>query len=530
MDVRELIRRLRLGESVRRIARDLGVSRNTVARYARLASAEGLLEGQLPELAVLERLLGAARRRGEQECSLVEPLRERVEGLRKTGVEAQAIWRRLQEENGFTGSYSSVKRFVRRLDAQREPQTTVRLEVGPGEEAQVDFGYASELLDPRQRLHRRAWVFVMTLSHSRHQYAELVFDQSVSTWLRLHISAFEFFGGVPRRLVLDNLKAGIVHASFYDPEVQLSYGGLCEHYGVIASPCCPRVPRHKGKVESGVHYIKRNALSGRVFRDIDQANEVLLHWCLHVAGRRTHGTTHQIPVEVFEQRERPALKALPASRWELEQWKECRLHSDCHVTFDSSYYSAPHRLVGQSLMVCATDTLVKIFHQHELLALHQRADRPGQRRTNSAHLPPDKMVYLLQTPEWCRLRAAEIGPRTAELIEQLLSERPIDRLRGAQGVLRLAQKYGAQRLEAACARALCFEEIRYRTVKNILIRELDLLPLGPHEARPSQSACPRHARNWTEFFPDPEEHKDGSDGTGPSTQPDASSPASFGSP
>jgi transposase len=426
-----------------------------------------------------------------------------VTQLREQGVEARALWQILRDQHGFAGSYSAVKRFVRKLEGAKGAQGVLRLEVAPGEEAQVDFGYAGRLYDPDTEQVRRAWAFVMVLSHSRHMYAELVFDQSLATWCRLHTAAFEFFGGVPKRLILDNLKAAIVKASLYDPVIQRSYRELCEHYDLIASPCRPRAPEHKGKVEKGgVHYVKRNALAGRDFRDIHEGNAHLRRWCLEEAGRRVHGTTRQVPLEVFERVERAALRPLPPTRWQLCEWKQCKLHPDCHVVFDKAYYSAPHRLIGRQLMVRATASQVQIFHQHQLVATHRRALRAGQRRTIQDHLPPDKVVWIMQNPRWCRERSRQIGPATGELIERLLGDRPLDRLRSAQGILRLAKRFGEARLEAACARALHYGEIRYHTVRLILSKDLDLEPLPAAEAPPSPSRSPRHARSWTEFFPD----------------------------
>ena len=299
----------------------------------------------------------------------------------------------------------------------------------------------------------------MTLSCSRHQDVEFVFDQEVETWLRLHRAAFEFFGGVPRRVVPDNLKAAIVRASLYDPEIQRAYREFAEHNGFLIAPCRPRTPEHKGKVgQGGVHDVKRNCLAGRAFRDLPEANRHALRWCVEIAGRRVHGTTKRIPLEVFDEIERPALLPLPPTPWELARWKQAKLHPDCHVVFEGAYYSAPHRLIGQRLWVRATAGQVQLFHEYVLVATHRRA-RPGQRRTLLAHLPPDKVHFLMQTPAWCRQQAAEIGPACAQFIGQLLGERPLDRLRSAQGVLRLTQRYGPARLEAACARAGAVEEV-----------------------------------------------------------------------
>jgi transposase len=245
-EIREILRRLQLGERARRIARDLEVSRNTVAHYRQWAATHGLLAGPLPEPAALAELLAApSGERPAQEQSLVEPFREQVLAWHAKDVEGQAIWQLLVEQHGFEGSYSSVKRFLRRV-APPTPRATLRLEVDPGEEAQVDFGFGGLYRDPESDRLRRAWAFVMTLSCSRHQYAELAFDQRLATWLRLHRAAFEFFGGVPRRVVLDNLRAAIVHAALYDPEVQRSYREFAEHYGFLIAPCRPRTPEHKG--------------------------------------------------------------------------------------------------------------------------------------------------------------------------------------------------------------------------------------------------------------------------------------------
>jgi transposase len=505
-DVREILRRLQLREPERRIARDLGVGRNTVARYREWAEGQQLLEhSALPEPGALAALLQPAPdERSVHEQSLVEPFREQVIALQKDGVEGQAIYQLLVEQHQFGGSYSSVKRFLRQL-APSIGRATLRIEVEPGDEAQVDFGTAGQFLDRDLGRIRRAWVFVMVLSHSRHQYAELVFDQTVATWLRLHRAAFEFFGGVPCRVVLDNLRAAIVHAALYDPEVQRSYREFAEHYGFLIAPCRPRTPEHKGKVEQGgVHYVKRNALAGRAFRDIHDGNRHLWRWCLETAGRRVHGTTKRIPLEVFDHIERPALRPLPVTPWELTEWKQAKLHADCHVVFEGAYYSAPHRLLGERLWVRATVAKIEVFHDWALVATHRRA-RPGQRRTLAAHLPPDKVHFLTQTPAWCRTRAAEVGPACVDFIEALLGDRPLDRLRSAQGVLRLGQRYGTARLEAACARAHAVGEYRYHTVKAILAHALDAQPLLALTPAPptAAAAIPRHARPWTTFFPDP---------------------------
>jgi len=503
LDVREVVRRVQLGEGDRRIARDLGMSRKTVTKYRAWAAGQGLLGGPLPEPAQLQGLLETSFpvSRPPRGVSSVEPYRDRVLALRRAGVEIEAIRQRLREEKGFTGSYASVHRFVRRLEP-RIPDAVVRIETPAGEEAQADFGYAGRMIDPQDGLARKAWAFVMTLSFSRHQYVEFVFDQEVGTWLRCHRNAFEWFGGVPRRIVVDNLKAAIVKAVLHDQVVQRAYREMAEHYGFLISPCRPATPQHKGKVEKGgVHYVARNFLAGQDFRDVVDANEKVLVWCNEIAGLRIHGTIQEQPRIRFEQIERDTLLPLSTAPYALAVWKRAKLHPDCHVVFEKSFYSAPHRLIGQRLWVRAADTSVVIFHEHESVASHPRAGRPGQRRTHPDHLPPAKVAGMMVTPARCLTRAHEIGLDTAELVGRLLGERPLDRLRTAQAILKLAHKYSPRRLEAACHRALAYDEIAHGAVKRILERGLDLEAIAVTPRSLPFETAPQFARPVTDFFP-----------------------------
>jgi transposase len=502
LDVREILRRLRLGQGVRAVARDMAVSRKTVSRYRDWACGVGLLEGDLPEPGELDRRLRETLpvTPPPRRAFKAERHRERIVQLRSAGVECRAILERLREEVGYQGSYGSVYRFVRHLEPLI-PEAFVRVETPAGEEAQVDFGSAGTLLDPATGSLRRAWVFVMTLSFSRHQYVELVFDQSVATWLRCHRNAFSFFRGVPRRVVVDNLKAAITRAVLHDPVVQRAYRECAEHYGFLISPCRPRTPRHKGKVEKGgVHYVKRNFLAGSSFRDIHDANERALVWCTETAGKRVHGTTKRRPVEVFDAVEREALQPVPPAAYVPSTWKQAKLHPDCHVVFEGSFYSAPHRFIGRRLWVRAADRAVTLYVEHDSVATHARATRKGQRLTNRDHLPPEKVAGLMACPASCLRRAAEIGRSTSELLGRLLGERPLDRLRTAMGILRLAHKYSPRRLEAACARSLLFDEISYGAVKRILERGLDLAgpPATALSVEPAQPFL--FVRPWTDFF------------------------------
>lgn len=498
MDIRQILHRLRAGQSRRRIAQELGINWRTVKKYAGWAEAQGLLHGELPVPDELQRLLDATF--GEilppQNTSSVEPYRDRVVQMRREGVEITAIWRRLQEQ-GYTGSYGSVYRFVRRIEPL-EPDVTVRVETQPGEEGQVDFGYAGFLIDPVTGQRRRAWAFVMTLAWSRHQYVEFVWDQKVETWLRCHHHAFEFFGGVPGRLVIDNLKAAIVRACWDEPDVQHAYQECAEHYGFLIAPCRPRTPQHKGKVEQGgVHYVKRNFLAGREPTLLSQANVDVRHWCLTTAGSRSHGTTKEQPLVRFRQTEQQRLQPLPDKAYDLAVWKMVKLHRDCHVVFEQAYYSAPYRFVNQQLRIRGGSRTVQIYTgNYQLVAVHDRAQLPGERRTHPDHLPPVLLDGLFVDRETCRAVAQDVGPATLQIVQQLLADPVIDRLPTARRLLKLRGRFGDGRLEAACCRALSYDDGSYKTVKRILETGRDACA---EEAQPIEAPARTFVRSATEL-------------------------------
>lgn len=495
----DLIHRLRCGESERRIARDLGLSRTTVRKYREWATAQGYLEpgSPLPDAATLAAALGEAPR-PPRVASSVEPHREVVEQLLEQGVEKMAIFQRLQEHYGYQGSYSSVRRFVRQL-RPAEPDVVVRVHTAPGEEAQVDFGAAGQLYDPVAGRLRTAYVFVATLCYSRHQYAELVFDQKVPTWIGLHRRAFESWGGVPQRVVPDNLKAAVAKALVHDPVLGEAYRRLGLHYGFFISPTRPYTPRHKGKVESGVHYVKRNFMAGQEFLDLYVANQHLRTWVQERAGTRLHGTTHQAPLYLFREYEQAALLPLPAAPFTLLEIRPVTVHPDCHVRIDKSYYSVPYTYQGHTLEAYISEQIVEIYQGLELVTTHPRSHKPGEWHTRLEDYPEHKAAYLQRTPDYCRQLATQVGPATRQVVDTLLGERPLYRLRAVQAILRLQETVGAQRLEAACARALYFGQPQYRRIKEILNAALDKEPLPEETVTPPPQAH-LFARAAEEFF------------------------------
>jgi len=476
MDIRELLIHLRAHSSNRQVDRDTGVDRRTVQRYRAWAEEQGLLEGDLPSVEELQGKLASSfcEKKPPQNSSSVESYRGSIEGWVKAGVEVAAIRQRLME-CGYCGSYASVWRFVRVLKGDHLAETTTRVETQPGEEAQVDFGYAGRMIDPQSGTLRKAWAFVMLLAWSRHQYVEFVWDQKVATFLNCHRHAFEFLGGTPARVRIDNLKAAILKAVFDEPQVQYAYRECAEHYGFLIAPCRVATPEHKGKVEQGgVHYVCRNFLGGRAPTTLSQANREVLVWCNSTAGLRIHGTTRERPLERFEEIERDCLKRLPASPYDIAVWKNVRLYRDGYVSFDQAFYSVPYRLYPGRVWICGGSRQVRIFDaQYHLVATHERAQKPGQRLTQLDHLPPEKVPGLIQDRDSLLAQAAEVGSATQRVVQTLLDDPVLYRIPTAGRLVRLKNRYGADRLEAACDRALAFEEPSYRTIKRILSQGLE---------------------------------------------------------
>lgn len=451
----------------------------------------------LPELEELACEFDSPAPVARNNISTVEPYREVARSLVEQGVEMVAIHSRLVSNHGYTGSYSSVRRFVSHL--RPKDDVVIRIETPPGREAQVDFGSAGMMRDALSGKMRKAYCFVMTLSYSRHQYVEFVFDQSMPTFIRCHRRAFESLGGAPREIVIDNLKAAVVKAAVDDCVLSEPYRQMARHYGILIHPCRVRTPEHKGKVESGVHYVCRNFLAGQEFMDILEANEKVKTWVSDVAGVRNHGTTHEAPLARFHRDEKSDLLPLPYESFELLCVKQVSVHRDCHVQVDGAYYSAPFAYAGSKLEAHVYERVVQLYDGVKLVVTHEKARGKGERITRQEHYPAEKSIYVTHTREFCEKRSAEIGANCAIVVETLLSERPLDRLRGVQGIIRLADSYGRDRVEAACARALFYGDPRYRRIKDILSSGLDIESEGQAPVQRSLSFY-EFARSTSEFF------------------------------
>lgn len=451
---------MRSGKSDRQIAKLRMMGRCKCQQLRAVAQANGWLSGAMPEASAVHALM--SRPATASVISAVDRYRDQVTGWVADGVAATTIYAALKRE-GFAGSYSAVRRFVAKLPQQ--PQATVPLDFGPGESAQVDFGAAPSIVECGRRI--KTWIFVMVLSFSRLLYAEMVRDQSVATWLGCHRRAFEFFGGIAASMRIDNAKCAITRACATDPLVQRAYAEFALECGFRIDPCIPGTPEHKGRVERGVGYVKQSFFPTRSIDSIEAGNRALLTWCREEAGEREHGTTREKPNARFL-RERALLIELPA-RWpENCEYTTAKVHRDCHVQVGGALYSVPFAHIGQTLTVKVGERLIEVYNsRHQPIAAHLKTPR-GTRRTDRQHLPESAQKFFARDREALKKAASAIGAQCSALIGQLLGDQVVDRLRAAQGVIRLAERYSHKRLEAACARALTHGLSDYKTVKAIL--------------------------------------------------------------
>lgn len=476
IDVVEICQHWHAGRPKVVVADSLGIDVKTVRKYLAPAEAAGLAPGGPPlsrsEWAELvagwfPELADAKAR------SLTFPVinahRDQIGDMLKTN-QVTTVWQRLRDEADLAVSLTSFRRYVwaEFPDTVDESKVTVlRPEVPAGEEAQIDYGYLGRWEDPATGRGRRVWAFIMVLACSRHMFVRPVFTMDAFSWVAAHVEAFAFFGGVPRRLVPDNLKTGVTKPDLYDPKLNRAYAELGEHYGVLIDPARANKPKDKPRVERPVPYVRESFWRGRSWAGIGDMQTGAVTWCVEVAGRRQHrGLEGASPLSVFQAVEAPALLPLPRDAFELARWSSPKVGPDCHIKVGKTLYSVPWRHIGTRVDAREGERTVEVFVGTQRIKTHVRAERG--RQTDNADYPPEKVAFFMRNPVWCRRRAGELGPHVAELVGGLLADRALHHLRAAQGVIALADKHGAERLDAACARAIAVGDPGYRTVKGIL--------------------------------------------------------------
>jgi len=362
---------------------------------------------------------------------------------------------------GLPGAYDSVQRFVRRL-REKHPQRVWRMECGPAEEAQVDFG-SMYLLEGSRGRRRKAHIIRTVLSHSRKGYSEAILRQDTESFIRGLENAFGYFGGVPRRICLDNFKAAVTQPDWYDPLLNPKIESFGRHYGTVLMPTRPYKPEHKGKIERGIGYVKDNALKGKVFKSLQEINAHLLWWEEQVADKRIHGTTQRQVGEHFEQGERSALLPLPGSLFPCFEEGHRRVHRDSYVELKRSYYEVPEEYIGRPVWVRWDGRVVRIFNRHmELIRLYARL-QPGQ-FTRTLGLEGCPQTVEKSIAYWYR-RIVRLGPECARWADGVIEQHPERALRMMQGLVSLNKKHTHQRLNEACRQAVNNGHYRFRSLR-----------------------------------------------------------------
>ena len=495
MDIQETIGRLsRGGWSQRRIARELEIDRETVARYRRLArqveepnpaiSPAGSERVERPNPAIVppgpEVATVPSHPPTEPANPAISPTGskpgrvshcERFETFIKAGLDAslsaQRIYQDLVSEQKFVGSYDSVKRFVRQLEAAN-PLPFRRMESEPGQEAQVDFGQGAWVVEEGRR--RRPHVLRVVLSHSRKGYTEAFWRQTTENFVRGLENALRHFGGVVRTLVIDNLRAAVKKADWFEPELNPKVRSFCEHYGTVILPTKPAMPRHKGKIEAGIKYVQANGLAGKQFVSLGAQNVHLAHWEQTVADTRIHGTTRQQVRAHFLSVEKPKLLPLPASLFPVFSEAPRKIHRDGYAEVDKAYYSVPPEYVRRKVWARWDAKMVRLFNDRmEAIAVHVRQE-PGKFKTDPAHIHDHKRTLIERGAEWILERCRLLGQGAGTWAETLYQQRGAESLRVLQGLLALAEKHPAPQLDHACQLALTHGAWHLRVVRELLAR------------------------------------------------------------
>ena len=479
--------------SERRIARELGINRETVGRHLRLrskpaisiAGSDSALDPK-PAISITGpeasadpnpaiSIAGAetaadpkpaisitGKEAGRKSCCT--PLAGAIQAKVDLGLSAQRIYQDLVLENGFTDSYQSVQRFVRALKAQ-QPERVWRIEVEPGEEMQVDFGVGAPVFDTPNGKGRRTWVLRVILSYSRKGYSEVVLRQDTETFLRCLENAMRSFGGVPLMLNVDNLKAAVIKADWFDPELNPKLADFCRHYGTHVVPCRSFTPQHKGKVERGVAYVFGNALKARRFSSVAEENIFLARWEKETADPRIHGTTRKQVAACFEE-ERPHLRPLPASLFPCYQEARRSVHRDSFVEVGKAYYEAPPELIGRQVWVRWDSRCLRIFNERlEQVAMHTRIEPGKFSRCLSAR---GQSAPVGASCRYWVSRAATFGDQCGQWAQAAIDARGPEALRSLMAFAGLIKTHSATALDAACGKALQAGTCRIKDVKRFL--------------------------------------------------------------
>jgi transposase len=478
------------GLSARQAATSCGVGRTTIKEYLDRAQQAGLswpLPEDLDDAALENRLFPSSIPLDAERRNMPSFDYLRKELTRKH-VTLQLLWHEYKEKIPEGYEYSQFclryRAWLKTLDV------ALRQDYKAGERLFVDFaGDTIPIHDPKTGTVAPAYLFVAALGASNYTYAEAVSHQDLPSWISLHVHTFEYFGAVPMITVPDNPKVGVTHPCRYEPDLNPTYQDMATHYNTAVVPARVKKPKDKAKVESAVLIAERwiiAALRNHTFFDIGELNKAIGEK-LEDFNNRPLQKLKVSRKHLFETIDRPAMKALPERRYEYAQWEKHKVNIDYHVEVDHHYYSVPYQLKGETVDARITASAVEILFKGKRIASHARSSLPGRHTTLSAHMPESHKRYLEWTPSRIIKWAEKTGPSTASLVKEIMERRPHPEqgFRSALGIIRLGRRYGEERLEAACIRALFMKAYSYRSVESILKNNLDGKELPERLNRPS---------------------------------------------
>ena len=474
IDVREVLRRWTAGQSARQMSREGVVSRRTATRYIEAAKAVGLDPSAEPTDDAVREIAARVQTRPAAAISdprqVLETQRARIEKwLAEDRPLTLVRVHELLGRDGIAVSYTTLRRWARAELGWRERGPTVLVDdPPPGEEAQIDFGLMG-YVNAAGGYRRKLWVLIVTLPMSRHQFVWPTFSQTVEALCEGLDAAWRFFGGVVQRVVLDNMSAAIVRADAKDPGVNPSFSEYAQSRKFFVDPARVRHPRDKARVENQVPFVRERWFAGESFTDdLAVMRASAEHWCLEVAGTRIHGTTRRVPREVFETEEQKTLLSLPETPFDVPRWTEVKVHPDHHVQVARSLYSLPTAYIGKKLRARLDKKTVRLYLRGELVVCHPRV-APGKRSTDLSHYPVGKAAYASRSIESMLARSRDLGEHVGIYAERLLAgPLPWTKMRQAYGLIRLCERYGRDRVDALCGRALAFEVVDVPRIERML--------------------------------------------------------------
>lgn len=502
-EIKEILYQWCQGRSPRAISKSLGAAKNTIKKFIKEALQLGLNRtDDIKQLENISEKIEINRNTkiipgGQAQTTLAER-HEQLKIWKAIPDMTVVQMNRLLKEDGLIIGESSIRRYLKNHFPQ-EPDITMVLKTIPGRQAQVDFGYVGMMFDPVQKKKRKANAFIMTLAHSRLRFVRFVFRQDVETWIDCHIRAFEFFGGVPETVLLDNLKSGVIKPHTYDPTINRAYAELERHYGFVADPAKVRTPEHKGKVERSVPIVRQQLIAGRDYSDINVANDRALRWGKEEIAHVITRTTGETPWARFERDEKPVLKPLPETAFENSTWAEALVHRNCHIVFRGSFYSVPYVYVGQDLWIRKGARLLQIFVNGRIIKTHVFVEGKGLWATDPSDYPDEKQGFIKKDSAYCLEKAKSIGSSVHAVLERLITNPSITLQRKSQAIIRLSEKYGNSDVNAACKHALIFGNLEYQSIKTILENSILMGELVPKRSQPSQLTKGAFLRSANEF-------------------------------